>query len=129
MNSQAQRFYEDDEGIVADLVLSVFGSESIQCINLEADSADEKMKTDIDFLIENQKEFFQQITAETRVYCKRVYDSTAEDVVLVKVYLSPDEEGDFGFMFSTGLDQEHGIGIKFKGLKLKKIGSSEIAFL
>lgn len=129
MNSQALRFYEDDEGIVADLVLSAFGSESVQCINLEADSVDEKMKTDIHFLIENQNEFSQQITAQTRAYCKRVYGSTAEDVVLVKVYLSPDEKGDFGFMFSTNLDQEHGIGIKFKGLELKKIGSSETAFL
>ncbi|CAI8851607.1 MULTISPECIES: hypothetical protein [Kosakonia] len=123
------KFYEDDEGASVDLVLSAFGSDSVQCINLEADSADEKMKTDIDFLIENQNEFFQKITAETRVYCKRVYGSTAENIVLVKIYLSPDEEDDFGFMFSTNLDQEHGIGIKFKGLELKKIGSSETAFL
>lgn len=123
------KFYEDDEGTSVDLVLSAFGGESVQCINLEADTADEKMKTDIEFLIEKQNEFCQKITAETRAYCKRVYGSAAEDIVLVKVYLSPDEKGDFGFMFSTGLDQEHGIGIKFKGLELKKIGSRETAFL
>jgi hypothetical protein len=53
----------------------------------------------------------------------------AKDLILLKVYLSPDEDNEFGFMFSTNLDKDHGIGIKFKGLEVKKIGSSETAFL
>ncbi|MGP3592775.1 hypothetical protein [Vagococcus sp. WN89Y] len=129
MKSVDLEFYEDDEGVSVDLVLSAFGSEPVQCINLEADSADKKMKTDVDFLIEKQNDFFQKITAETRTYCKRVYGTDVSNLALVKIYLSPDEEDDFGFMFSTDLDQEHGIGIKFKGLEMKKIGSSETAFL
>lgn len=47
----------------------------------------------------------------------------------MKIYLFPHEHNEFGFIFSTDLDQEHGIGIKFKGLEVKKIGSDETAFL
>lgn len=38
-------FYVDDEGVSVDLILSVFGPSLVQCINLEFDSADEKMKS------------------------------------------------------------------------------------
>lgn len=129
MKSVELDFYDDDEGASVDLVLPVFDSESVKFINLETNVADEKMKTDIDFIIARQSDFFQKITAEAQTYSKQVYGSVVKDLVLVKIYLSPDDEDDFGFMFSTDLDPEHGIGIKFKGLELKKIGSSEIAFL
>lgn len=73
MKSVDLKFYENDEGVSADLVLPAFGSEPVQCINLEADSADEKMKSDIEFLIEKQTYFFQKITVEAPVYCKQIY--------------------------------------------------------
>ncbi|MBN4793225.1 hypothetical protein H3298_22655 [Enterobacter cloacae] len=94
-----------------------------------AGQVDEKMKKDIDFLIKKQKDFFEKIATETQVYSKRIYGVEAKDLILLKVYLSPDEDNEFGFMFSTDLDQEHGIGIKFKGLEVKKIGSGETVFL
>jgi len=94
-------FYEDDEGISVDLALSVFGPSFIQCINLDSDSVDEKMKKDIDFLIKKQKDFFEKIATETQVYSKRVYGAAAKNLILMKVYVSPDEENEFGFMFST----------------------------
>lgn len=122
-------FYEGDEGVSVDLALSIFGPSLVQCINLESDSVDEKMKKDIDFLIKKQKDFFEKIATEIQGYSKRVYGADANDLILLKVYLSPDEDNEFGFMFSTDLDQEHGIGIKFKGLEVKKIGSGETAFL
>ncbi|MEP8941147.1 hypothetical protein ABKU80_23230 [Enterobacter mori] len=122
-------FYEDDEGISVDLVLSVFGHFLVQCVNLASDSVDEKMKKEIDFLIKKQKDFFEKIATETQVYSKRVYDTDTKVLILMKVYLSPDEDNQFGFMFSTDLDHEHGIGIKFKGLEVKNIGSAETAFL
>ena len=43
-------FYEDDEGVSVDLVLSGFGPSLVQCINLESDSVDEKMKKDIEII-------------------------------------------------------------------------------
>lgn len=52
-------FYEDDEGVSVDLVLSVFGPSLVQCINLEFESVDEKMKKDIDFLIKSEM-FFRE---------------------------------------------------------------------
>ncbi|HAS0921787.1 hypothetical protein [Enterobacter cloacae] len=122
-------FYEGDEGVSVDLVLSAFGPSLIQCINREFDSVDEKMKKDIDFIIKNQKYFFEKVATETQIYSKRIYGAEANDLILLKVYLSPDEDNEFGFMFSTDLDQEHGVGIKFKELEVKKIISSETAFL
>ncbi|HDT4958966.1 TPA: hypothetical protein QHR58_004574 [Enterobacter kobei] len=121
--------YVDDEGVSVDLILSVLGPSPVQCINLESDSVDEKMKKDIDFLIKKQKDFFEKISTETQAYSKRIYGADVKDLILLKVYLSPDEDNEFGFMFSTNLDEEHGIGIKFKGLEVKKIGSGETAFL
>lgn len=122
-------FYVDDEGVSVDLILTVFGPSLVQCINLESDSVDEKMKKDIDFLIKKQKFFSEKIATETQAYSKRIYGTDAKDLIFLKVYLSPDEDNEFGFMFSTDLDEEHGIGIKFKGLAVKKIGSGETAFL
>ena len=88
-----------------------------------------KWKKNIDFLIKKQKYFSEKIATETQTYSKRIYGVDAKDLILLKVYLSPDEDNEFGFMFSTNLDKDHGIGIKFKGLEVKKIGSSETAFL
>lgn len=122
-------FYEDDEGVSVDLVLSVFSPSLVQCINLESDSVEEKIKKDIDFLIKKQKYFSEKIETETQTYSKRIYGADAKDLILLKVYLSPDEDNEFWFMFSTNLDEDHGIGIKFKGLEVKKIGSGETAFL
>lgn len=122
-------FYVDDEGVSVDLILTVFGPSLVQCINRESDSVDEKMKKDIDFLIKKQKNFSEKIATETQAYSKRIYGTDAKDLILLKVYLSPEEDNEFGFMFSTDLDEEHGIGIKFKGLAVKKIGSGETAFL
>lgn len=122
-------FYENDEGVSVDLILTVFGPSIVQCINLESDSVDEKMKKDIDFLIKKQKKFSEKIAIETQAYSKRIYGTDAKDLILLKVYLSPDEDNEYGFMFSTDLDEAHGIGIKFKGLAVKKIGCGETAFL
>ncbi|MBE4854081.1 hypothetical protein IM311_08350 [Enterobacter cloacae complex sp. P40RS] len=121
--------YVDDEGVSVDLILSVFGPSLAQCINLESDSVDGKMKKEIDFLIKKQKYFSDKIATETQTYSKRIYGADVKDLILLKVYLSPDEDNEFGFMFSTNLDEEHGIGIKFKGFEEKKIGSGETAFL
>lgn len=122
-------YYADDEGAAVDLLLPLFGSEPVQCINLEAHSPDDKMRNDIQFLIEKQNAFSQKITAETQAYCKRVYGAEATDLILMKIYLSPDAKDNFGFMFATDIDREHGIGLKFVGLELKSVGSSETAFL
>ena len=81
-------YYADDEGAAVDLLLPAFGSEPVQCINLEAHSPDDKMRNDIQFLIEKQNAFSQKITAETQVYCKRVYGAEATDLILMKIYLA-----------------------------------------
>ncbi|ENT6841099.1 hypothetical protein ACFF2L_001510 [Enterobacter kobei] len=82
-------FYEGDEGVSIDLVLSVFGHFLIQCVNLASDSVDEKMKKDIDFLIKKQKDFFEKIATETQAYSKRIYGADVKDLLLLKVYLIP----------------------------------------
>ena len=88
-----------------------------------------KWQKEIEFLIKTQKYFSEKIGTETQAYSKRIYGADAKNLILLKVYLSPDEDNEFGFMFSTNLDEDHGIGIKFKGLEVKKISSGETAFL
>ncbi|WP_426347787.1 hypothetical protein [Cronobacter universalis] len=122
-------FYEDDEGISVDLVLSAFGESPVQCINLAADTVDKKYQADIHFLIEKQNSFLEKITEEAREYCQRVYGCAAKNLLLIKIYLSPETEKSFGFMFSVDVDAEHGLGFKFNGLQLMKTGSSDTAFL
>ncbi|EPE7491067.1 hypothetical protein ACSMAF_003146 [Cronobacter universalis] len=122
-------FYEDDEGISVNLVLSAFGESPVQCINLDADTVDKKYQADIHFLIEKQNSFLEKITEEAREYCQRVYGCAAKNLLLIKIYLSPETEKSFGFMFSVDVDAEHGLGFKFNGLQLMKTGGSETAFL
>lgn len=122
-------FYEDDEGTAVDVILAAFNVSPVQSIKLGSEEADDKMKSEIDFLIENQANFLLKINEEAKKYSTRVYGRGVEDLTLVKVYLSPDEDFSYGFMFTTKLDSEHGIGVKFAALEMKKIGSSETAFL
>ncbi|NDO82051.1 hypothetical protein CJP72_15140 [Citrobacter sp. NCU1] len=129
MNLDELQFYEDDEGIAVDVILQVFGPDPVQCINLEAEVVDQKMKDDIDFLVKRQNDFCQKVNAEAKQYCDRVYGVLVNDLTLVKIYLFPEEKSQFGFMLSTSLDPEHGLGIKFYGSEVKKTGSSETAFL
>jgi len=44
MQSEDLKFYEDDEGIAVDLKLKAFGQDEVQCVNLESESSDKKMK-------------------------------------------------------------------------------------
>lgn len=129
MQSDDLRFYEDDEGIAVDLILKAFGPDEVQCINLESESSDHKMKDDISYLISHQDELLQKIEKEVNLYCIKTYNKELTDLKLIKLYVFPDKDNEFGFMFSTTIDREHGIGVKLKDENIKKIGSSEVAFL
>ena len=84
MTAPELTFYEDDEGISVDLVLSAFGENPVQCINLDADTVDKKYQADIHFLIKNQNAFFEKITDEASEYCQRVYGCAAKNLLLIK---------------------------------------------
>ncbi|ACX90031.1 conserved hypothetical protein [Pectobacterium parmentieri WPP163] len=122
-------FYEDDEGISVNIVFDVFNENKIKVIYLESDSSDEKMVSDINFILKNQNEFLKLSEEKIASYVYSVYKNKDVSFKLMKVYISPDIENEFGFLFRWSGDTEHGIGIKFSGLSVKKIGSSEIAFL
>ncbi|WP_067704993.1 hypothetical protein [Erwinia sp. ErVv1] len=129
MYSEDLKFYEDDEGIAVDLILKAFGSDEIQCVNLESESPDQKMKDDISYLISHQNEFLQKIQKGVSEYCIKTYNQELPDLKIIKLYVFPDKENEYGFMFSTTIDREHGIGVKLKGENIEKIGSSETAFM
>ncbi|AFI92535.1 hypothetical protein EXT68_17230 [Pectobacterium parmentieri] len=122
-------FYEDDEGISVNIVFDIFNENKIKVIYLESDSSDEKMVSDINFILKNQNEFLKLSEERIASYVYSVYKNKDVSFKLMKVYISPDIENEFGFLFRWSGDTEHGIGIKFSGLSVKKIGSSEIAFL
>lgn len=129
MHSEDLKFYEDDEGIAVDLKLKAFGQDEVQCINLESELPDKKMKDDILYLINHQNELSQKIQKEVHEYCIKTYNQELSDLKLIKLYIFPDKENEYGFMFSTKIDSEHGIGVKLKNENIEKIGSSETAFL
>lgn len=122
-------FYEDDEGVAVNLIFDVFNESEIQVIYLESESSDEKMLGDIDFIFKSQDDFFKLSASAISSYVYKIYKSKDVSFKLVKIYIFPDIEDEFGFIFRWGGDTEHGIGIKFSGLSVKAIGSSEIAFL
>ncbi|MGQ3924419.1 hypothetical protein ACTJMU_15645 [Mixta calida] len=129
MRSEDLGFYEDEEGIAVDLLLEAFGSEEVQCINLESESPDKKMVDDISYLISYQNKILQKIQKVANDYCVKNFNKELPDLKLIKIYVFPDKENEYGFMFSTTIDREHGIGVKVKGGDIEKIGSSEIAFM
>lgn len=129
MRSEDLKFYEDDEGVAVDLILKSFGSDEVQCINLESESPDQKMKDDISYLITHQNGFFLKVHCEVNEYCIKTYNQELSDLELIKIYVFPDKENEYGFIFSTDMDREYGIGVKLKNEEIEKIGSSETAFM
>ncbi|MFM2482555.1 hypothetical protein [Celerinatantimonas sp. YJH-8] len=129
MNSNQFEFYEDDEGISVDINLDVFNSDKTPIVYLESSSYDDKMIEDINFIIDNKLKFFELSKKEICNYVKAMHDSKNINIKLIKVYIFPDIRHEFGFMFRWEDDIEHGIGVKFFGLEVKKIGSAEVAFL
>lgn len=122
-------FYEDDEGITTDLTLPAFGAQEVQCTALECDVVDENIRETIAFLIHQQHAIFDKAVIEAQNYTARVYSAAPGDLTLIKIYVLPQEEKSFGLLFSTEIDPEHGIGMKFNGYDLTEIGSAETAFL
>ncbi|WP_042859273.1 hypothetical protein [Dickeya sp. NCPPB 3274] len=129
MNSDDFEFYEDDEGIAVNIDLDIFNETDMQVVYLESDSSDDKMVGDVNFMINNQDDFFKISEREISSYIASVYKSKDVRFKLMKIYIFPDMENEFGFLFRWVGDAEHGIGIKFSGLSVKKIGSAEVAFL
>ncbi|AOR63367.1 hypothetical protein [Pectobacterium wasabiae] len=129
MDSEVFDFYEDDEGISANIVFDIFNENKVTVIYLESNSSDEKMVSDINFILKNQDAFFKLSEEKIASYVYSIYKNKDVSFKLMKIYIYPDIENEFGFLFRWRGDTEHGIGIKFSGLSVKKIGSSEIAFL
>lgn len=129
MNFDEMVLYHEDDGIAVDLVLSCFASQKIPVVYLESDKCDEKMKRDIGFILSHQIDLFQIIDKEIVLYIDSVYQKKLDKFTLLKIYLFSDIEDEYGFLFDWSGDIEHGIGIKIKNLKVKDIGSGEIAFL
>ena len=129
MNRESLELYDDDEGISVNLTLDAFDEKLIQVVYLESEFGDDKFFDDIAFILNNQDEFFELAKKEISLYANKSCGSKEIAFKLMKIYIFPDIENEFGFVFRWHGDTEHGIGIKFLGLSVKKIGSAEIAFL
>ncbi|URQ59656.1 hypothetical protein LQ939_12795 [Pantoea alhagi] len=87
------------------------------------------MTDDISYLISHQDGFSHKIQKEANEYSSKTYNKGLPDLKFTKLYIFPDKENEYGFMFSTTIGREHAIGVKFKDGNIEKIGSSEIAFM
>ncbi|WNN47250.1 hypothetical protein RIN58_12585 [Siccibacter colletis] len=122
-------FYEDDEGISTNVDFNSFKVKGIQVIYLESEFTDKKMIADINFIIKHQDVFFERTEEYFASYIKSHYNSEDTSFKLMKIYIFPDVHDEYGFIFRWEGDTEHGIGIRFSGLSVKEIGSSEVAFM
>lgn len=129
MDFDKMAVYHEDDGIAVDVILNCFGSQKISVVYLESDKCDEKMKIDISFIISHQIELLHLIEKATASYIDKVYTKKLDKLTLIKIYLFPDVECQYGFLFDWLGDIEHGIGVKIKNLKVEDIGGAEIAFL
>lgn len=129
MNIDDFEFYENYEGVAVNVDLNAFNGVDVRIICLESDSGDEKMEGDVNFIINNQDDFFKISEREISSYVASVYKSKDVSFKLMRIYIFPDVENEFGFLFRWVGNTEHGIGIKFSGLSVKKIGSAEVAFI
>lgn len=129
MKFKQDDFYEDDDGISIDVVLKSFGDQKVQVICIESWIFDEKLGKDVEFILLNEHYFFQLIESQIQSYSKEAYGVEESTYKLMKIYLFPDIENEFGFLFTWSCDREHGLGVRFLGLNIKEIGKAEIAFL
>lgn len=121
-------FYENDEGMIATTILSDFGGNEVEIVYLEAEETDQLLIDSVDFLFSHQKEMHNNAKAEISFYTQKVYQSKETDLELLKVYIFQGEREQFGLLFRWLGDTEHGVGVRFSGIDVKKVGPADIAF-
>ncbi|MEB7586135.1 hypothetical protein NGC36_12725 [Serratia rubidaea] len=129
MSKDTLDFYEDDEGMVTQVVLEEFGSNEVDIIYLESDEVDQQLEDSVDFLREHQNEMSKSVTTAIKAYIKDIYHSDSTGLELMKVYVFPGEHEEFGLLFRWEGDVEHGVGARLTGLNVVKVGSAEVAFV
>lgn len=129
MNNTNLFFYEDDEGITSNIILECFSETEVSCVYLERFSPDRYFLSAVDFIVNNQHVIHRILHKEVSSYIDKVYKNQSGTFSLTKIYILPDITDEFGFMLRWPGDSEHGIGVKFSGTSVKKIGSAEVAFL
>lgn len=112
-----------------DIILPIFSDHKVPVVYLESDKCDEKMKNDINFITLHQDELHEVIDKKTTLYTNENYNKKSFKLELVKTYLLPDIQNEYGFLFDWLGDTEHGIGVKTKNLLVKEIGGTETVFL
>lgn len=121
--------YEDDEGIAAGLVLECFSQAEIPCVYLETFTTDKYFLSAVESIVNRQEVMHGLLQKEISSYIDKVYKSQDRTFSLTKIYIFPDVADEFGFVFRWPGDIEHGIGVKLSGASVKKVGSTEVAFL
>ncbi|HEI8866650.1 TPA: hypothetical protein SLG40_002158 [Serratia odorifera] len=129
MSKDALDFYEDDEGMVARTVLEGFGFNKVDIIYLESDEVDQQLEDSVAFLRRHQNEMSKSVETAIKSYIKDIYHSDSTGLELMKVYVFPGEQEEFGLLFRWEGDTEHGVGARLTGLKVIKVGSAEVAFV
>lgn len=129
MNIEESDFHICDEGLCISVTFGACGNSNVEAISLEADSCDESMISTIEFILKNQSAIKGISAKEIKQYIDKMNSGADTTAELMKIYLFPEEPGNFGLMFRWEGDSEHGIDLYFSGLELRKTGSAEIAFL
>jgi len=131
MKSNDLDYFLDDEGMQTECVIDEFGENDVTLIYLESENIDEYFYKSIDYLfnhIEKVKEVSDQ--AIKKYLFEKLGNVSEEPYQLMGVYFFPGESlGNFGLEIRHNSDIEHGIGIYFNNMEVKKIGFGEVAFM
>ena len=122
-------FKQDDEGLVATILLPELNDNFFSVVYLEGETVDEHLNNTLKYLTSNQSRLNSTLSKQIHEYVKRVYDDDNPCYELIKVYIFLDEVNSIGFMYSYCGDVEHGIGIKLTSNEVERIGASEEAFM
>ncbi|MEL0618664.1 hypothetical protein V6243_17700 [Cobetia marina] len=122
-------FKQDDEGLVASILLPELNDNFFSVVYLEGETVDEHLNNTLNCLTSDQSRLNNILSKKIHEYVKRVYDDNNPCYELIKVYIFLDEVNSIGFMYRYHGDVEHGIGIKLTSNKVERIGASEEAFM
>lgn len=121
-------FEFDGHEVSTSLILEAFGKEKVRVAYLEIDEVDDIDETRFRYFLDNQEQFYNESMIIIKNYAAEKYNTYRYTFKLLTLYIYDELDRGYGLLFSSDLDEEHGIGMVFEGTKLVEIGHADISF-
>ncbi len=121
-------FEFDGHEVSTSLILEAFGKEKVRVTYLEIDEIDEIDETRFRYFLDSQEQFYNEAMLAIKNYAAETYNSYEHTSKLLTLYIYDEIDRGYGLLFSSDLDEEHGIGVIFERLNLVEVGHADISF-